>query len=312
MESGIENQESRKDGIGKYMFPDSRFLLFLILLLTACAQPITAPTRATQAEIAAEERTQEEFVKDTYAAGYVHGAAGNPVSPSKRLQAVAPKVVQATVALCREMKWREDARDCGYDVSLKRIYEGGNALNAYADGKSIYITSAMVRFTQNDDELASILAHEAAHNLMEHIDGLQQNMWVGMLAGLAADAAIASAGGGSGGNFTKLGAEVGQVAYSPDFEIEADYVGMYITARAGYRVAAVPTLWRRLSLANTDSIYGSTTHPSNPERFVLMQKTVAEIHGKQARREPLQPHFQAGKKPLTPKPVQSLRPERRR
>lgn len=41
---------------------------------------------------------------------------------------------------------------------------------AYADGKQVYVTMGMVRYAQTDDELASVVAHELAHNMLQHID----------------------------------------------------------------------------------------------------------------------------------------------
>jgi predicted Zn-dependent protease len=294
----------------KYSTALNCICLLLCTLLTACTRPTTLPVSVTPQEIAAEEHYQKEYVKNTYASGYVHGV-GNSASPQTRLQAVAPRVIQAAVKLCGEQKWRADARDCGYDISLTRPKANeGDTVNAYADGKSIFITSAMVKFTRNDDELAFILAHETAHNVMEHISGLQQNALVGMLAGMAADIAMASAGGGNGSTFTQLGGSLAGQAYSPEFEAEADYIGLYLAARAGYDISGAPDMWRRMSLDNPDSIYLTSTHPSNAARYVSMRKTVAEIQGKQARGLPLVPEFKKAAPPSTN--MQSFSSKKRR
>ena len=149
----------------------------------------------------------------------------------------------------------------------------------------------MVKFARTDDELAFILAHETSHNLMQHLKGLQNNALAGMLAGFAADVAMASVGGGSSSTFTQLGGKVAGQAYSPEFEAEADYIGLYLAARAGYDIRVAPDMWRRMSLDNPDSIYLTTTHPSNAARFVSMNKTVAEIARKQRGNLALVPEF---------------------
>ena len=303
-----ENQESRiRNWEQKLVF--SRFLIpVFLLLLTACARPTTLPVSVTSQEIAAEERYQKEYVKNAYASGYVHGVENNG-SPKKRLAAVAPRIIQAAVKLCAEQHWRTDPRDCGYDISLTHPKSGnkGDTVNAYADGKSIFITSGMVKFTRNDDELAFILAHETSHNLMQHINGLQQNAMAGMLAGLVADVAMASVGGNSGGGFSQLGGQMAAQAYSPEFEAEADYIGLYVSARAGYDISGAPDMWRRMSLDHPESIYLTTTHPSNAARFVSMKKTVAEIERKKRTGQPLIPEFKKASTvtaPLTqPQPV---------
>jgi hypothetical protein len=45
-----------------------------------------------------------------------------------------------------------------------------------------------------------------------------------------------------------------------------------------------------MSAREPDGIYVSTTHPTNPERYVAMQKTVEEISHKKKAREPLLPN----------------------
>ena len=55
-------------------------------------------------------------------------------------------------------------RACGYDVQL----DPSDELNARADGKRLFITTAMAGFTATDDELAVVLGHELAHHVLGH------------------------------------------------------------------------------------------------------------------------------------------------
>lgn len=43
-----------------------------------------------------------------------------------------------------------------------------NQHNAYADGRHIFLTTGLLSRLQNDDELAFIVAHEMAHNILRH------------------------------------------------------------------------------------------------------------------------------------------------
>jgi predicted Zn-dependent protease len=78
-----------------------------------------------------------------------------------------------------------------------------------------------------------------------------------------------------------MGALAGR-AFSKEFETEADYVGLYLVARAGkdYRQAA--PFWRRMAAEHPDSIQDSflATHPSAPERFISLEHTAKEIVAK--------------------------------
>ena len=44
-----------------------------------------------------------------------------------------------------------------------------DVVNAWTDGKGVWVTRGMVRFLKNDDELAIILAHEMAHAYKAHV-----------------------------------------------------------------------------------------------------------------------------------------------
>jgi hypothetical protein len=44
-------------------------------------------------------------------------------------------------------------------------------LNAWSDGEHVYVSSAMVRLAPKDDELAFVVAHELAHNILGHSSG---------------------------------------------------------------------------------------------------------------------------------------------
>ena len=98
-----------------------------------------------------------------------------------------------------------------------------------------------------------------------------------------------------GVDMTNTGAEIGGLAFSQDFEAEADYVGVYHAARAGVDVSSAATLWRRLAIENPAAIdlLGST-HPSTAKRFLAIEAAMAEIEAKRAAGLPLVPGEREG------------------
>lgn len=164
-----------------------------------------------------------------------------------------------------------------------------DALNAYADGRQIYITTAMMRFAASDEELAVVVAHEIAHNAMGHSDAKERNSGFGALLGAVVDVAAAANGVNTGGDFTTLGAQAGATAYSQDFEREADYVGMYILARAGYPTGGAAQFWRRMAQESPGSIKYATSHPTTAERFIRLEEAAAEIEARRSAGEVLLP-----------------------
>ena len=73
----------------------------------------------------------------------------------------------------------EGASRCSYPVDLSL----SDAINAFADGRRIGITTGMMRFVESDDELALVVGHELAHNVSSHIDKQQANTLTGILLG---------------------------------------------------------------------------------------------------------------------------------
>jgi len=139
---------------------------------------------------------------------------------------------------------------CGYNVRLAQT----STINAYADGKNITMTSGMMNFVKNDDELALIIGHELGHNTMGHIRKIVSNI-------------ILSVGG---------------TRYTRPFETEADYVGLYYMVRAGYSPEGVENFWRRLAVANPKYVGRDKTHPRYPNRYLSIAAARDEIKAKQA------------------------------
>lgn len=171
------------------------------------------------------------------------------------------------------------------------IVEGD--VNAFADGENVIVPWAMMRFA-SDQELQVILAHEIAHNAMGHIDAQRRNMLLTGMLGALADVAAASQGVATGGQHTADFMELGARAFSQDFEREADYVGMYILARADLPLEGAPELWRRFAQLNPDAIGYAYSHPTTAERFVRLRETIEEIEAKAEEGEDLMPDFEEG------------------
>jgi predicted Zn-dependent protease len=147
----------------------------------------------------------------------------------------------------------------------------------------------MMRFAQNDDELAVVVGHEIAHNAMRHLDAKKKNATLGAILGAVVDIAAATQGVNTGGDFTNMGAGIGAMSYSQDFEREADYVGMYLLALAGRSYENAADFWRRMAQESPGSIKYASSHPTSAERFVRLEQTVAEIRQKQDAGLPLVP-----------------------
>jgi len=178
------------------------------------------------------------------------------------------------------------AKLCFYPVILSPSAD----VNAFANGTNITVCTGMMKFVKSDDELAAVVGHEMAHNTQRHIRSKQVNALIGQVL---LDLPMILLTGYNPG----VGQNIGASMFSPEYEAEADYVGLYYTARAGYDIHNVADVWRRMSIENPKGISMVTTHPSNSQRFVALAADAAEIDRKRAEGRELKPEMKGGAKP---------------
>lgn len=266
-------------------FLQKKYIIFTLSALSACQSPRSYSPELTAEEIYAEELTQQNMVDTIKAQGGKPKAWKNHKNMRKQFENVGENIEKSGAEICRQLHLQGNGCYHYYRLSVS------DDINSQADGKNIIINTGMMRFVESDDELAVVMAHEFAHNLMGHVKAQKNNATIGMLIGITADAIADTQGINMGGEMTKAGKEIGALRYSVDFEREADYIGLYVMARAGYDVKYAPKLWRRMSIENPEGIYNSTTHPSNAERFLALQKAIEEINYKRKHKIPLLPDF---------------------
>jgi len=144
---------------------------------------------------------------------------------------------------------------CALDLVAARSDER----NAWVDGVNVTVTSAMLRFVTDDDELAAVLAHEIAHNAMRHGQAQGQDT-------------------------------IGRsTVFSEAAERDADYLSMYLLARAGRPTGKVTNFWRRMAQGQPGSVRYAPSHPTTGERFVRLEQAAGEVAQKVARGQDLRP-----------------------
>ena len=139
----------------------------------------------------------------------------------------------------------------------------------------IAFTLPLIAEAQNQDELAFILGHEAAHHILGHLERSQSSALTGALI----LGTLASLGGGSDGAIAQaqqIGASVGARRYSQDYELEADRLGTEIAFDARFDPARGAQFFDRLPDPG-DSFLGS--HPPNAERLAAVDLTLARLRG---------------------------------
>ena len=203
-------------------------------------------------------------------------AAAPASQPSSR--AMARSFVQVVKTLEpvaeRECRNRTTNTNCDFNIVVDdRLDQPANAYQTLdRDGRPVIaFTLALIADARNEDELAFVLGHEAAHHISGHIARQQQNA----VAGAVIFAGLATLSGGDAGTIRsaqELGAQVGARSYSKNFELEADALGTIITTRAGYDPLRGAAFFTRIPDPG-DKFLG--THPPNASRLDTVRRTVA-------------------------------------
>ncbi len=128
----------------------------------------------------------------------------------------------------------------------------------------------------NENELAAVLSHEIAHCTARHATKAISRQMTVSLVGAAVSSVIAGAGSQEGSNlFEKIFSE-GMNVYVPSYsrknESEADRLGLFYMAQAGYDPRSAIQVWKRAAQKRGDrtSIYAS--HPASGERARQLEK----------------------------------------
>jgi predicted Zn-dependent protease len=144
----------------------------------------------------------------------------------------------------------------------------GGRMNAQADGIYVQVTTALAQYASDEGELAAVLAHEFAHNVLGHRVRLNQ---AGVRRGLLA-------------NFGMNARRIRET------EVEADRLSVWLMARAGFEPAAASRFWGRFGRRGLNFL-GSPTHPNWRLRVQSFEAEIARIRAAQAAGRALMPDF---------------------
>ncbi|QFT73909.1 Protease HtpX [Ruegeria sp. THAF33] len=150
-----------------------------------------------------------------------------------------------------------------------------NAFQTLDENKQpvIIFTRSMIESTQNADELAFVMGHEAAHHVLGHI-ARQSEIASASAAEFGRVAELRGGDAAAIEEAQKLGAQVGVQAYVKDFELEADQLGTIITYNAGYNPLVGARFFDRIPDPG-DRFLG--THPPNAQRVQIVRETAEQL-----------------------------------
>jgi predicted Zn-dependent protease len=166
------------------------------------------------------------------------------------------------------------------------VFADDKNANAFClPGGKVGIYTGLFKYIKSDDDLATVISHEAAHALARHAGERMSQARLAQAGGVALGVGLAALGAGSGATRLatqgySLGTQVGVLLpYSRLQESEADRIGLILMAKAGYDPEAGIHFWERFASGKKDQAQGPqflSTHPSDAARIQTMKKYLDE------------------------------------
>lgn len=154
-------------------------------------------------------------------------------------------------------------------------------INAFAlPGGFLYVTSGLLMNTEDEAELAGVMAHEIAHVAAHHATRqmTRSNMFT------IASVPLIFVGGGLGIALREaagLAVPLGMLKFSRGFEAEADYLGVEYMYKAGYDPQAFISFFERIQTAEKQNprliAKAFSTHPQTADRVKKTQIEIVKI-----------------------------------
>jgi predicted Zn-dependent protease len=238
------------------------FLLFILFTLTACA---TSPTGRSQLMLVSPEQailaSRDAYVQ-TLQPLQKQGKVDNDVITSNRVRLITGRIIaQAIVLYPHSANW---------DWSVK-VIDDPETVNAWcmAGGKMAIYTGLIDKLGATDDEIAQVMGHEISHALANHTAERMSHALASQLGLMGVS--IATSGSQYGGAIMSGSSQAAAIAItlpnSRTSEVEADYMGIELAARAGYDPRAAATLWQKMAkVGGGGPPQFLSTHPSPANR----------------------------------------------
>lgn len=128
-------------------------------------------------------------------------------------------------------------------------------INAFClPGGKIVVFSGLIEFVRNDDQLATVIAHEVSHAIAHHASER-----------IATDQMVRN--------------PLARLAYNRDQESEADHIGLFLMTFAGYDPDEALAFWQEMGTASQRGIRLPeflSDHPNDARRYANMQGWVRD------------------------------------
>lgn len=160
----------------------------------------------------------------------------------------------------------EAAADTPFDIRVRAVQ--APMVNAFAlPGGAVMVTDDLIALAKTPDELAAVIAHEAAHVERRHV---MQAVWRSLGLGLVLDAVVGG-GSGAGQQAVLLAGSVADLRFSRSAESEADVRGQQLLEANGLSSQGMAPFFERIAAKGGGAEAGAvrelmSSHPDSLRR----------------------------------------------
>jgi len=163
------------------------------------------------------------------------------------------------------------------------LLQDSKTVNAFAlPGGQIFITMALLQQLQNEAQLAGVLGHEIGHVIERH--SAEHMAKSNLSQSLVTAVGVGASGGDGGGQFAHMAAAVAanmiNLKYGRDDELESDKYGVNYMAKAGYdprEMAGVMEILKKASGGRSGPEFASS-HPDPGNRTEQINALVKQLY----------------------------------
>lgn len=177
-------------------------------------------------------------------------------------------------SVVREVGARISRAAAPHWYTMNFVIVKGQKANAFSvPGGWVYVNETLLRNSENEAELASVLGHETGHIVLGHVmNRIRQAQNLNILFAIGS-LFVRSQGAANLFNVAELGANYGFLNFSRQQEYQADHEGVILANRAGYNPWGMIWFFQKL-----ESLYGNSgfeqyvqDHPATKDRIARIE-----------------------------------------
>lgn len=194
---------------------------------------------------------------------------------ANRVKLVGSKIKDAAESYYKSIGKEKSLQNYGWEFNLIE----GSQVNAWCmPGGKVAFYSAIMPICKDETGVAVVMGHEVAHALAGHGNERVSQAMMASVGGQILGGVVKGSMASVLGQLYSTGAKVGILAYGRKQELEADQMGLYLMAMAGYDPREAIPFWHRMEALSKGQRQAEflSTHPNPENRRADMNKHMAK------------------------------------